>query len=52
MPVRCLPVVLAFAAPGGWAGTQDGAAAVPPPAIDNSRIDRMQAELELSLIHI
>jgi hypothetical protein len=46
MLARCLPLVLAFAAPGAWTGTQDGAAAVPPPAIDNSRIDRMQSELE------
>ena len=46
MFVRCLPVVLAIAAPGALANAQDGAAASPPPAIDNSRFDRLQSEVE------
>ena len=46
MRACCIPLVLAFAAPGAQANAQDGAAPSGPPAIDNSRIDRLQSEVE------
>ena len=46
MRACCIPLVLAFVAPGAKANAQDGAAASAPPAIDNSRIDRLQSEVE------